>query len=95
MSHPFALNPVELEHLDLDFEQSLTDEEAEQFGAGLTITTQALGEEGGCQPPPIPAHPPGPIVCVTAPCLPYPWPHPWPPIATTLAIGEEGGDTYV
>lgn len=99
MSHPFDLNPVDLEHLDLDFEESLSDGEAEQVGGGLSIyTTEKYGEEGGDAPIPYPYPKPWPpIVCVTEPCeypLLYP-PQPIkPPIFTTMALGEEGGDIW-
>ncbi len=98
MGHPFDLDPAQLEAIDLDFAEQLTDEEATQVGGGLSIaTTRAIGEEGGCWPKPLPK--PIPID---------------PPItskalgeeggitdalcedggcATTLALGEEGGYT--
>ncbi len=98
MNHPFALELSDLESIDLEFEEYLNSEDATQVG-GLTLaTTKALGEEGGIPPsnyytkawhesggwnyPPSypPNHPP------TKP------PVDEPPIFTTLAIGEEGGD---
>ncbi len=100
MRHPFDLNDSELEALDLDFEEELTEEEAAQVGGGLSLyTTKALGEEGGGFtkalgegggdfPKPIPFDPPHPFPFPK----PIPVPEPHPPIATTLAIGEEGGD---
>jgi len=97
MRHPFDLDPAELEAIDLDFAEQLTDEEAAQVAGGLFATTLALGEEGGCWPKPlpkpIPIDPPittkalgeeGGItdaLCEDGGC------------ATTLALGEEGGYT--
>ncbi|MGK7873737.1 MAG: hypothetical protein AB4426_10640 [Xenococcaceae cyanobacterium] len=46
MHHPFALELAELEALDLEI-QDITNEEAEKVSGGASITTQALGEEGG------------------------------------------------
>lgn len=78
MKHPFDLQLSDLEALDLDLEEQLTDEEAAQVGGGLkNYTTQALGEEGGDCPRPRPK--PRPVK-----------PHK-PPEATTFALGEEGG----
>jgi hypothetical protein len=91
MNHPFDLDPAELEAMDLDFEETLTDEEAAHIGGGIRYTTLALGEEGGS----------GPINCISAPCPGseggggFPErPIPIDPPATTLAIGEEGGGPY-
>jgi hypothetical protein len=81
MSHPFDLNPADLETIELEFVEELTDEQAEQVdgsGSGMrkcgtpTATTKAIGEEGGWCGTPVPK----------------------PPEATTLALGEEGGDVY-
>ncbi|GAA6619420.1 hypothetical protein [Scytonema sp. NUACC26] len=95
MNHPFALDISDLEALELNFEENLSDEEANQVTGGLKIaTTKAFGEEGG-----------GEIVCISAPCPgseggddPRPKPRPTkpqhptkPPEVTTLALGEEGG----
>ena len=100
MRHPFDIDSVDLELLDLDFEQSLTDEDAEQVGGGLSIaTTQAIGEEGGFKPGPFPLprpipgpYPkPQPPIVFPYPLPPSPRPPIKPPVATTLAIGEEGG----
>ena len=55
MSHPFDLDPAELEAIDLDFAEELSNEEAAQVAGGLSIaTTRAIGEEGGCWPKPWP-----------------------------------------
>jgi hypothetical protein len=92
MNHPFDLDPAELEAMDLDFEETLTDEEATHIGGGLRYTTRALGEEGGNSP----------IQCISAPCpgsegggggFPFPPPRPIPidPPMSTMAMGEEGG----
>ena len=90
MNHPFDLDPAELEAMDLDFEETLTDEQAAHIGGGIGLTTMALGEEGGSAP----------IQCISAPCpgsegggggFPFPPPPPFDPPMTTDAIGEEGG----
>ncbi len=47
MNHPFALELCELEAIDLDFEEYLTDEEATQVGGGRRITSHLDGEGGG------------------------------------------------
>jgi hypothetical protein len=86
MNHPFALDISDLETIELNFEETLSDEEANQVTGGLTITTQAVGEEGGHE-----------IVCISAPCPGSEGgdnsgsPSKRPPKVTTLAIGEEGG----
>lgn len=92
MSHPFNIDDFEIESLDLDFEEQLTEEEAENVGGGLTI---APGEP---YPSPYPHYPgpwnyplPKPFPRPYPYPLPYPKPEPQPPIYTTLAIGEEGG----
>ena len=87
MNHPFDLDAADLEAMDLDFEEQLTDEQAAQVGGGLTATTLALGEEGGG------------IVCISAPCPGSegggsPYPIPTEPPMTTMALGEEGGGHY-
>lgn len=86
MNHPFDLDPAELEAMDLDFEETLTDEEAAHIGGAIRYTTMAIGEEGGG----------GPIQCISAPCPGSEGGGGFPvgPIddwATTHAIGEEGG----
>ncbi|MEG4987716.1 hypothetical protein QUB08_18355 [Microcoleus sp. BR0-C5] len=91
MNHPFDLDIADLEAIDLDFEETLTDEQATRIGGGLMATTLAIGEEGG-----------GGIQCISAPCpgseggggaFP-PQPIPIDPPMTTLALGEEGGGYY-
>ena len=78
--------------MDLDFEETLTDEEATHIGGGLRyMTTKALYEEGGSAP----------IQCISAPCpgseggggFPFPPPPPisFDPPMSTQAVGEEGG----
>ena len=92
MNHPFDLDPAELEAMDLDFQETLTDEEAAHVGGGIGLTTMALGEEGGS----------GPIQCISAPCpgseggggFPFPPLPVFEPLPTTLAIGEEGGGPW-
>ena len=107
MHHPFDIEPAELELFDMNFKQLLKDEDAEQVGGGLSIaTTLGIGEEGGFKPVPLPfprpipvpsTKPQPPIVCITYLCVPHPLP-PFPclpiktPIATTFAVGDEGGD---
>ena len=56
MNHPFDLGPTELEAMDLDFGEPLTDEEAAHIRGGAIFTTLAVGEEGGG------------IECISAPC---------------------------
>jgi len=100
LNHPFALNLSDLEDLNLDIEEQLTDEEAAQINGGKgeepIFTTLAIGEEGGT--------PPGDIVCISAPCpgsetgghpLPKPMPPepPKPPVCTR-AWFENGGRPY-
>jgi hypothetical protein len=88
-SHPFNLSLPDLEDLDINFQDELTDDEAEQVGGGVFrcgtppgtgATTRALGEEGGYWGPAIDMPPVGGGKPEQ------------PPQATTLAIGEEGGD---
>jgi hypothetical protein len=89
MNHPFDLDPAELEAMDLDFGEPLTDEEAAHIRGGTDVTTLAVGEEGGCHP----------IECISAPCpgseagggFPRP---PIDPPMTTHAEGEEGGGPW-
>lgn len=87
MNHPFDLDPAELEAMDLDFGEPLTDEEAAHIRGGRDVTTLALGEEGGCRP----------IRCISAPCPGseggggFPTRSFFDPPMTTDAIGEEGG----
>lgn len=103
LNHPFSLNISDLEDLNLDIEEQLTDEEAAQISGGYKdepiFTTLALGEEGGDYP--------GDIVCISAPCpgsetgggpLPKPLPPeppkpPKPPVLTK-ALYENGGGPY-
>ncbi len=59
MRHPFELALSDLEDVQLELEQDLTCEEVTKVTGGLTATTLALGEEGGCTFPPIrPIKPP-------------------------------------
>ena len=89
MNHPFDLDTADLEAMDLDFEETLTDEQAAHIGGGLMATTLAIGEEGGG------------IQCISAPCPGSesgggypPKPIPIDPPMTTMALGEEGGGHY-
>ena len=87
MTHPFDLDPAQLEAMDLDFGEPLTDEEAAHIRGGIDVTTQSIGEEGGG----------GPIQCISAPCPGSEGGEaefalaPIDDWATTHAIGEEGG----
>ena len=47
MRHPFELEISDLEAVNLNIEEELTDEEATQVAGGLVFTTRGLGEEGG------------------------------------------------
>jgi len=86
MSHPFDLDPAELEAIDFDFGETPSDALIAPIGGDIILTTLAEGEEGGgC-----------PIDCISAPCPGSEGGGGFPvgPIddwATTHAIGEEGG----
>jgi hypothetical protein len=89
MSHPFDLDPAELEAIDFDFGETPSDALIAPIGGEIILTTLAEGEEGGgC-----------PIDCISAPCpgseggggFPVEAIGFDPPIMTTDAIGEEGG----
>lgn len=92
MRHPFDLDRTELEAIDLDFEETLTDEEATQVGGGLRShhpikDPRYLG-------PPIRWLPGRSIKPHPYPDYPIKQPIPpdkEPPSVTTLALGEEGG----
>ncbi len=58
MNHPFDLDIADLEAIDLDFEETLTDERPPTSEVELILTTLAIGEEGGG----------GQIQCISAPC---------------------------
>jgi hypothetical protein len=68
MQHPFALNLSDLEVIELDFEEQVTDEEAGQVQGGTDVTTLALGEEGGDFTTLALGEEGGGIVCISAPC---------------------------
>ena len=56
MSHPFELDPAELEAMELDFEEQLTDEETAQVSGGrhatiVCISAPCPGSEGGGDDP--------------------------------------------
>ncbi|MDJ0733423.1 MAG: hypothetical protein QNJ47_04930 [Nostocaceae cyanobacterium] len=102
MNHPFALDISDLESIELDLEEEISNEEALQVEGGLSIytdalhengdpifTTEAIGEEGGCKPYPLPCYPIKPPE-VTTKALGEEGGD-----VTTLALGEEGGDCYV
>ena len=85
MNHPFALELSELQAVDLEFEEPINFEDAARIDGGISpsdrVVTKALHETGGWNYPPIkpPIKPP-----VTK-----------PPKVTTLALGEEGGSSYI
>ncbi len=80
MSHPFDLDPSDLEVLDLDFEEQLTE---------LTEEECAQASGGGSKEKRHFKKPDRKLIHPIMPPI-----HPiMPPEATTLAIGEEGGDT--
>ncbi|NJK30492.1 MAG: hypothetical protein HC940_10260 [Acaryochloris sp. SU_5_25] len=99
MRHPFDLNIDELQALNLDEVDSLTDEQSASIQGGVSQTLTAVGpnesgESGGgaiTNASPIP--PEGgssygwPIEFPKG----FPYPQDDKPTATTLAIGEEGG----
>ncbi|MEB3179369.1 MAG: hypothetical protein VKL59_10105 [Nostocaceae cyanobacterium] len=95
MHHPFNLNLADLEAIDLDFEEEISTE-SEKVDGGLSIAvTEALWEGGDCYfrplPDPIPVCPPREKPPI-AKCPPYKPPISiCPPVATTMALGEEGG----
>ncbi|PSB20737.1 hypothetical protein C7B61_22175 [filamentous cyanobacterium CCP1] len=85
MRHPFDLNLDEIEAIDLEFLEELSEAESSQVDGSFRSTTKALGEEGGGFPVPAPKPYPSPRS--------HPRPHPIaPPEVTTLALGEEGGE---
>lgn len=111
MRHPFDLSLNELKAIDseidlntnLDFDETLSDSEADQIGGGSVYTTLALGEEGGDEfyPDPYPDRRPRfprrpspkpiPITPIDPPITTHAWGEEGGKV-TTLALGEEGGD---
>ena len=94
MDHPFDLDAAQLEAIDFDFEETLSDALIDPIGGGIgeiIFTTLAVGEEGGdC-----------PIQCISAPCPGSEGGGGFPveaigfdPPLTTDAIGEEGGGPW-
>jgi hypothetical protein len=91
MRHPFELELSDLEAVEFNVVEELTDEEAANIGGGRRITTQALGEEGGEVTTLAVGEEGGGVTTqalgeeggVIRP--------PKPPFATTRALGEEGG----
>lgn len=88
MRHPFDLQQTELDALDLNFEETLTDEEAEQVGGGIRYYHPFKPPHYVRPPIKFPPIEPCPLPYDPTPPTPYPEE---PPIMTTLAIGEEGG----
>ncbi|MCU0568052.1 MAG: hypothetical protein MUF49_15815 [Oculatellaceae cyanobacterium Prado106] len=82
MDHPFNLKLTELETLDLEFEEALSIDEADQVNGSTRYITSFNKEQGDCKPLPHPR---------PRPRCPSPPIYPDLPIATTLALGEEGG----
>ncbi|NJM65255.1 MAG: hypothetical protein HC851_06060 [Acaryochloris sp. RU_4_1] len=98
MRHPFDLNIDELQALNLDEVDSLTDEQSASIQGGVSQTLTAVGpnesgESGGNVSAALSIPPEGgssygwPIDFPKG----FPYPHDDKPDATTLAIGEEGG----
>ncbi len=86
MNHPFELDLSDLKAMDLDFEEQLSDRETAQIGGGkhseiVCISAPCPGSETGGKE----RKPPWYRKPVRKP------PFTKPPVATTLAIGEEGG----
>ncbi|MEW5857534.1 MAG: hypothetical protein AB1861_09145 [Cyanobacteriota bacterium] len=50
MRHPFDLELSELEAVEFNLLEELTDEEAANLAGGSPMTTMAVGEEGGSDP---------------------------------------------
>jgi hypothetical protein len=102
MHHPFALNLSDLEVIEQDFVESLSNEEATQVqGGGEVFTTLALGEEGGDVTTLALGEEGGSIQCISAPCPgsetggnPYPIPIPPKPPVVTCMKGEDGGGSF-
>jgi hypothetical protein len=81
MLHPFNLDLSDLESLEIDSLQDLTDEEASLVGGGSALTTRNTSEEGGYPdyfPRSFPGH--------------FPFPGNGGGVSTSMAVGEEGGD---
>jgi hypothetical protein len=97
MNHPFDLDPADLEAMDLDFEEPLTDEEAAHVGGGIMATSMMVGEEGGGVTSMMVGEEGGGVtsMMVGEEGGGYP-PKPIPiePPMTTMAIREEGGGYY-
>ena len=85
MQHPFDLEIIDLEAIQFNPDpvtEPLTDQAAETVAGGsATVTTQALGEEGGFAGIEFPGLP---DVSTLFPIS--------PPEVTTQALGEEGGE---
>lgn len=91
MRHPFDLQQAELTALDLNFEETLTDEEAQQIGGGLRYYHPFKPPHYLGPPIKLPPIKPFPLPCDP---IPSPTPEPEdPPMMTTLALGEEGGSS--
>lgn len=91
LRHPFSLKLDELLTQNLEFEEVLDEELAQQKRGGLLATTLAIGEEGGGWP--IFPKPPGTATTLAVGEEGGSFDLPNfldPPQATTLALGEEG-----
>lgn len=96
MKHPFDLMEKEISSKEIDFEELITHQEAENIKGGMAILpVQRPGIPSRCY---VPApYCPQPIPFP----FPLPKPHPRfpicysnPSLVTTLALGEEGGSPY-
>jgi hypothetical protein len=93
MRHPFELELSDLEAVEFNVVEDLTDEEAANIGGGRKFTTQAVGEEGGGEVTTLAFGEEGGGGVTTLAFgeeggVIRP---PKPPIFTTRALGEEGG----
>jgi hypothetical protein len=94
MRHPFELELSDLEAVEFNVVEDLTDEEAANIGGGRRLTTQALGEEGGEVTTLAVGEEGGEVTTFAVGEEGGFNPGPKPPIATTLALGEEGGSYW-
>lgn len=96
MNHPFGLELSDLEAIELDFVEELTEEESAKVGGGMSAAESILGEQGGwIKIPPIEIPP------IKLPSIKLPPGYPTTEAfgedgdVTTLALGEEGGSIPV
>lgn len=91
MRHPFELELCDLEAVEFNVVEDLTDEEAANIGGGRKFTTLAVGEEGGEVTTLAVGEEGGEVTTKAIGEEGGFIPGPKPPIFTTLALGEEGG----